>query len=92
VILAPLFYPLAIKLGINSIHLGVIMVANAAIGMFTPPFGLNLFVVHPITGNKMDVIIKGVMPFVLISLIALMAITYWPDLSLALPRLIYGVV
>jgi C4-dicarboxylate transporter DctM subunit len=60
--------------------------------MFTPPFGLNLFVVYPITGNKMDVIIKGVMPFVLISLVALMIITYWPALSLTLPRLIYGVV
>jgi C4-dicarboxylate transporter DctM subunit len=92
VILAPLFYPLAINLGINAIHLGVIMVANAAIGMFTPPFGLNLFVVYPITGNKMDVIIKGVMPFVLISLIALIMITYWPALSLTLPRLIYGTV
>ncbi|GHV33422.1 C4-dicarboxylate ABC transporter permease [Synergistales bacterium] len=90
VILAPLFYPLAMKLGINSIHLGVIMVANAAIGMFTPPFGLNLFVAQPLTGKKMGDIIKGVIPFVVISLAALMIITYWPPLSLALPKLIYG--
>lgn len=90
VILAPLLYPLAVKLGVNPIHYGVIMVANAAIGMFTPPFGLNLFVAQPITGNKMITIIKGVMPFVVISIIALFVITYWPDLSLFLPRLIYG--
>ena len=90
VILAPLLYPLAISLGINAIHYGVIMVANAAIGMFTPPFGLNLFVAQPITGNKMIVIIKGVMPFIAISLIALLVITYWPDVSLFIPRLIYG--
>jgi C4-dicarboxylate transporter DctM subunit len=68
------------------------MVANAAVGMFTPPFGLNLFVAQPITGNSMGAIIKGVMPFVVISLAALMVITYWPALSLALPRLIYGIV
>lgn len=90
VILAPLLYPLAVSLGVNPIHYGVIMVANAAIGMFTPPFGLNLFVAQPITGNKMSTIIKGVMPFVIISIIALFIITYWPSLSLFLPRLVYG--
>lgn len=90
VIMAPLLYPLAVSLGVNPIHYGVIMVANAAIGMFTPPFGLNLFVAQPITGNKMEIIIKGVMPFVIISILALMIITYWPSLSLFIPKLIYG--
>ena len=92
VILAPLLYPLAVQLGVNPIHFGVIMVANAAIGMFTPPFGLNLFVAQPITGEKMSSIIRGVMPFVFISLVALLVITYWAELSLFLPRLIYGTV
>jgi len=92
VILAPLLYPLARQLGINGIHLGVIMVVNAAIGMFTPPFGLNLFVAKPLTREKMSSIIKGCLPFVLISLVALVFITYWPALSLALPRLLYGMV
>ncbi|MDL2271494.1 TRAP transporter large permease [Desulfovibrio sp. OttesenSCG-928-I05] len=92
VILAPLLYPLAVKLGVNPIHFGVIMVANAAIGMFTPPFGLNLFVAQPITGNKMSSIISGVMPFVFISIVALLVITYWPELSLFIPRMIYGTV
>lgn len=90
IIMVPLLYPLSIKLGINPVHYGVIMVANAAIGMFTPPFGMNLFVAQPITGNKMIAIIRGVMPFVLISIIALIIITYWSSLSLFLPRLVYG--
>lgn len=92
VIMAPLLYPLAVGLGINPIHYGVIMVANAAIGMFTPPFGLNLFVAQPITGNNMITIIKGVIPFVIISILALLVITYWPSLSLFLPRLVYGAI
>jgi C4-dicarboxylate transporter, DctM subunit len=90
IITAPLLYPIAMKLGINPIHLGVIMVTNAAIGMFTPPFGLNLFVAQPATGEKMINIIKGVMPFVIISIIALLVITYFPEISLFLPRLVYG--
>ncbi|RRD65995.1 TRAP transporter large permease [Fretibacterium sp. OH1220_COT-178] len=90
VIMAPLLYPLAIGLGISPIHYGVIMVANAAIGMFTPPFGMNLFVAQPITNNTMVTIIKGVMPFVIISVIALIIITYVPSISLFLPQLVYG--
>lgn len=90
VITAPLLFGAAMALGINPIHLGVIMVANAAIGMFTPPFGLNLFVAQPVTGNDMKTIFKGVMPFIFISLIALAIITYIPAISLWLPRLIYG--
>ncbi|KAB3529694.1 TRAP transporter large permease [Alkaliphilus serpentinus] len=92
IITAPLLYPIAMRLGINPIHLGVIMVTNAAIGMFTPPFGLNLFVAQPATGEKMINIIKGVIPFVIISIIALIFITYFPQISLFLPRLIYGTV
>lgn len=90
IIIAPLVYPIAMQLGINPVHLGVIMVANAAIGMFTPPFGLNLFVAQPATGESMVNIIKGVMPFVLISLVALLLITYLPDVSLIIPRMVYG--
>jgi C4-dicarboxylate transporter DctM subunit len=90
IIIAPLVYPIAVGMGINPIHLGVIMVANAAIGMFTPPFGLNLFVAQAATGVNMMKIIKGVIPFVIISLIALMFITYIPEISLFLPKLIYG--
>ena len=92
IITAPLLYSAAVALGINPIHFGVIMVANAAIGMFTPPFGLNLFVAQPITGNSMKTIMQGVLPFVLISIVALAIITYLPDISLFIPRLIYGAI
>jgi len=90
IILAPLIYPIAMGLGINAIHLGVIMVANAAIGMFTPPFGLNLFVAQPATGEKMINIIRGVIPFIVISILALLLITYIPEVSLFIPRAMYG--
>lgn len=89
IITAPLLYNAAVGLGIDPIHFGIIMVANAAIGMFTPPFGLNLFVAQPVTGNDMRTIMKGVMPFVLISILALMIITYIPGISMFLPNLIY---
>ncbi len=90
IILAPLLYPVAQTLGINLVHFGVIMVANVAIGMFSPPFGLNLFVAQPITGNSMKTIMKGVIPFIVISLAALALITYIPGISLLIPRLVYG--
>jgi len=90
IIIAPLVYPIAMGLGINPIHLGVIMVANAAIGMFTPPFGMNLFVAQSATCENMISIIKGVVPFIVISIIALLFITYIPEISLILPRMVYG--
>ncbi|NLC38514.1 MAG: TRAP transporter large permease [Clostridia bacterium] len=91
VILAPLVYPIAIQLGIDPVHLGVIMVANAAIGMFTPPFGLNLFVATSTTGLPILNIMKAVMPFVVISIFVLLLITYLPDISLLIPRMVYGI-
>ncbi|KNF09691.1 TRAP transporter, DctM subunit [Gottschalkia purinilytica] len=83
-ILAPLFFPLALKFGIDPIHLGIIMVVNGAIGMFTPPFGLNLFVATGISDLSISKIISGVAPFIILSLIALLLITYIPKLSLFL--------
>ncbi len=89
IILAPLFYPIALKLGIDPVHLGIIMVVNLSIGNFTPPFGLNLFVANGITGVPMSKIVPAIMIFVMVSIAALLAITYIPDISLILPRLIY---
>ena len=90
IILAPLLYPVAESLGIDLVHFGVMMVANIAIGMFSPPFGLNLFVAQPVTGAKMKDIIVGVFPYLVISLIALIVITYVPQITLFIPRLVYG--
>lgn len=89
-ILGPLFLPIAQQAGIDIIHLGIIMVVNSAIGMFTAPFGLNLFVASSITKEPMLKVAKGAIPFVIMSLIALLIVTYIPEVSLWLPRQIYG--
>lgn len=89
-ILGPLFYPIAMQVNIDPIHLGIVIVVNCAIGMFTPPFGLNLFVASSITGLSIFRISKGVLPFIIMSIIALLLITYIPGISLWLPRQIYG--
>ncbi|MEW9124192.1 MAG: TRAP transporter large permease subunit [Thermotaleaceae bacterium] len=89
IILAPLFYPIAVQMGIDPVHLGIIMVANLCIGNFTPPFGLNLFVANGVTGVSVSKIIPTVMVFVTVSILALLAITYIPDVSLFLPKYIY---
>lgn len=90
VILAPLFYAIGIQYGIDPIHLGIILTVNSAIGMFTPPFGLNLFVLMGIAKDSLLRLSKGMFPFILISLFVLVLITYVPQLSLWLPNLVYG--
>lgn len=89
-ILAPLFFPIATKLGVDPIHLGVIFSVNSAIGMFTPPFGLNLFVASSISGFSVTKVSRSVIPFILVSLITLTIVTYIPEVSLWLPEKVYG--
>lgn len=89
-ILGPLFFPIAVAAGIDIIHLGIVMTVNAAVGMFTPPFGLNLFVASSITKQPILKVSKGAFPFIIISIIALLLITYFPEISLWLPRQVYG--
>jgi C4-dicarboxylate transporter DctM subunit len=89
-ILAPLLLPIALQVGIDPIHLGVVMVVNTALGMFTPPFGLNLFVASSITDMSIVRLSKAVLPFMLLSLITVLLVTYVPDISLWLPRQVYG--
>ena len=88
-ILAPIFLPIALKIGVDPIHLGVIMVANGAIGMFTPPFGLNLFVASGPTGLPFSRIVKGIWPFIAVSILSLIVITYVPVVSMWLPNILY---
>ncbi|EFC92328.1 TRAP dicarboxylate transporter, DctM subunit [Dethiosulfovibrio peptidovorans DSM 11002] len=89
IILAPLFFPIAMKMGIDPLHLGIVMVANLSIGNFTPPFGLNLFVASGVTGLPMSEIIPAVMRFILVSLAGVLIITYIPAISTFLPKLVY---
>jgi len=85
-IMAPILFPIAMKLGIDPIHLGIIMVVNMEIGMLTPPVGLNLFVTAGITGESMGWVIRSVLPWMLLLLFFLMLITYIPQISLFLPE------
>ena len=82
-ILAPLVLPLLQAQGVDPIHFGIIMTVNLAIGMFMPPFGLNLFASHALFNVPLPTLYRGVLPFLGIYLVALMIITYAPILSLA---------
>jgi C4-dicarboxylate transporter DctM subunit len=90
VILAPILHPIALKLGIDPIHFGTIVVVNFVIGYITPPFAYNLFVAKSITGMTMDEVSVAVVPFILVSLLGLILITYIPEISLFFPRLFMG--
>lgn len=81
-ILAPLIYLPMVKLGIDPIHLGVVLVTNLSIGMFTPPFGLNLFVARSVTGIPLAEVYRAVLPFIVISIIGLAIVTYIPAVSM----------
>lgn len=83
-VLAPLLVPIATSLGIDPIHFGVVMTVNLAIGMFTPPFGLNIFVAQSVLGVPTAEIYRGVLPFVGVQIVALAIITLLPGLSLFL--------
>src|SRR5690606_3270617 len=86
IIIAPLVVGTAYAFGIDPIHLGLIFVTNLTIGMFTPPFGMNIFVAQGITGLQMTQIVKGLIPFILLSLVILAFITYVPAISTWLPN------
>jgi C4-dicarboxylate transporter DctM subunit len=85
-ILAPILFPVAAKLGIDPVHFGIIMVVNMEIGMLTPPVGLNLYVASGISRLGLATMSRAVVPWLLTMIAFLMVVTYWPDLSLALPR------
>ncbi|WP_085902184.1 TRAP transporter large permease [Kiloniella majae] len=89
-IMAPILFPIAMQLGIDPIHLGIIMVVNMEIGMITPPVGLNLFVTAGITGMPILKVVKAALPWLMILLVFLILITYVPIISTFLPDLVYG--
>ena len=90
VIVAPLVFPIAIKLGIDPIHLGIIMVVNMEIGMITPPVGLNLFVTAGVAGMSVMNVVKAALPWVGIMFIFLILVTYIPIISTWLPISLMG--
>ncbi|GAA6141171.1 TRAP transporter large permease subunit [Hydrogenophaga sp. 5NK40-0174] len=89
-ILAPIFFPIANHLGIDPIHLGIIMVVNMEIGMITPPVGLNLFVTSGITGMSLVQVSRAALPWLALLLGFLLLVTYIPAISLTLPNLLFN--
>ena len=89
-IVAPVVFPIAIQLGVDPIHLGIIMVVNMEIGMITPPIGLNLFVTSGITGMSLVQVVRAALPFVAVLFVFLILITYVPWISTFLPTLMMG--
>ena len=89
-ILAPIFFPIATQLGIDPIHLGIIMVVNMEIGMVTPPVGLNLFVTSGVTGMNLVQVTRAALPWLMVLLVFLVMVTYIPQISLFLPDLVMG--
>ena len=85
-ILAPILLPIAMRLGIDPVHLGIIMVVNLEIGLVTPPVGLNLFVTSGITSMSVSDVIRAALPWTLLLMTFLVIITYVPWISLALPN------
>jgi C4-dicarboxylate transporter DctM subunit len=83
-VLTPILVPLVKMVGIDLIHFGVIMTVNLAIGMFTPPFGLNIFVAQAVFKTPLRTIYAGLFPFICINIVSLIIVTYWPWLSLYL--------
>ena len=90
IVLAPILVPVAIKFGVDPVHFGTIMVVNLALGMITPPFGVNLFAACTVAKISLDQIIRELIPFVLVILSCLLIITYVPQVSLFLRDLVYA--
>ena len=90
VIVAPLVFPIAMELGIDPIHLGIIMVVNMEIGMITPPVGLNLFVTSGVANMPMMSVVRAALPFLAVLFVFLILITYIPWISTVLPNAMMG--
>jgi TRAP-type C4-dicarboxylate transport system permease large subunit len=84
--MVPLILPVAISYGIDPIHLGIIFLANMQIGYFTPPVGMNLFIASYRFEKPVAEIYKATIPFMIVLLLAVILITYWPALSMVLLR------
>ena len=88
-VLAPVLFPLMTGLGVDEVHLGVMMVLNLMIGMITPPIGLNLFVISSIGGESVIAIFREAVPYFFVLVLVLLIITFFPALTLYLPTLVF---
>jgi C4-dicarboxylate transporter, DctM subunit len=89
-LLVPLLIPIMKALGIDTVHFGIVIMVNLAIGLFHPPFGINIFVAQSVLGIDLKLLYRGIIPFVVLYLIALALITYVPIISLIGVRVLLG--
>ena len=89
IILAPLFQPIAVKLGVDPVHFGIILALNIAIGAITPPFGLYIYIVASTLEMKTEKIIASLVPFIIGAIVVLLLVTYIPWIATFIPNLIY---
>jgi C4-dicarboxylate transporter, DctM subunit len=89
-IFVPVLFPAAMKLGIDPIHLGIVVVVNMEMGLITPPIGINLYVASGVSGMPLYDVMRAAIPWILVVVAVLLLVTYVPSLSLFLPNLLYG--
>lgn len=89
-ILTPIFLPLLAKFGIDTMHFGLLMTVNLGIGYCTPPLGVSLYISGSVADKSLLFVSRAVLPFLLIQILLLFVFTYWADLVLLLPRLVYN--
>ncbi|KJR97446.1 MAG: C4-dicarboxylate ABC transporter permease [Desulfobulbaceae bacterium BRH_c16a] len=89
-ILTPIFLPLLAKFGVDTMHFGLIMTINLGIGYCTPPLGVSLYISGATVNRDIVYVTRAVMPFIILQTVILLILTFWPDLVLLLPRLVYG--
>lgn len=87
IILGPILGPIFVELGVNSVHFAIIMAVNLTVGLLTPPMGLVLFVTSSVSGLRVETIARAVMPFLLVEVAVIFLLTYFPALTLTIPRL-----
>ena len=87
-IMAPILFPVAVKLGVDPVHFGILMAVNMEVGLCHPPVGLNLYVASGITKMGITELTVAVAPWLLTMIAFLVVVTYWPSLSLWLPHLL----
>jgi C4-dicarboxylate transporter DctM subunit len=85
----PIFLPIALKLGIDQIYLGLLMIVNLAVGQSTPPLGVNLYVCMGLTGLKIETIAWAALPFIVAVIGVMLFMIFFPDLTMWFPRLLY---
>jgi TRAP-type C4-dicarboxylate transport system permease large subunit len=87
IILGPILGPIFVDLGVHPVHFAIIMCVNLTVGLATPPMGLVLFVASAVSKERVESISKAILPFLAVEIVVIFLITYFPALSMTIPRL-----